>query len=151
LRVIHMGSFDASASTKYHGALPGGLYEHSEDMTCDLLLLTERLGLVWQRPRSPYLDGMLHDLCKCDLYEPQPDGTFLFRENLPLTGHGEKFVILVQQFLDLTEEEVLCIRWHMGAYDNSQYWSSIGTAIEKYPNVLYTHMADMIAYRINGV
>ena len=146
-----MGFFDAPASTKYHGNFTGGLYEHSEDVTRNLVWLTEKLGLTWEHPRSPYLVGMLHDLCKCDLYAQQPDGTFLFRDDRPLTGHGDKSVILAQQIADLTEEEVLCIRWHMGAYDDSKYWSAIGRAIEKYPNVLYTHTADMIASRIHGV
>lgn len=146
-----MGFFDAPASTKYHGVFSGGLYEHSENVTLNLLNLTEKLGLEWGKPRSPYLIGMLHDLCKCDLYLKQPDGSFLYRENRPLTGHGDKSVILAQQIADLTEEEVLCIRWHMGAYDDAKNWSAIGVAIERYPNVLYTHTADMIASRIHGI
>lgn len=144
-----MGFFDAPASTKYHGVFAGGLYEHSEDMTKNLLELTEKLGLKWEKPRSPYLIGMMHDLCKCDVYRLQEDGTYAYREGL-LTGHGDKSVILAQTIADLTEEEYLCIRWHMGAYDDSKYWNTIGRAIEKYPNVLYTQMADMIASRIHG-
>ena len=146
-----MGFFDAPASHKYHGVFPGGLFEHSEDVTRNLVYLTQQLGLEWQKPRSPYLVGMMHDLCKCDLYILQPDGSYTYHENRPLTGHGDKSVILAQQIADLTEEEVLCIRWHMGAYDDAKNWSAIGAAIEKYPNVLYTHTADMIASRINGV
>lgn len=40
-----MGFFDAPASTKYHGNYTGGLYEHSEDVTRNLVWLTEKLGL----------------------------------------------------------------------------------------------------------
>ena len=50
--------------------------------------------------------------------------------------------------MDLTEEEMLCIRWHMGAYDNKDNWDILGRAIEKYPNVLWTHTADMVAARV---
>ena len=53
--------------------------------------------------------------------------------------------------MNLTEEEILCIRWHMGAYDDKENWNTIGAAIEKYPNVLFTHTADMMAARIVGI
>ena len=94
---------------------------------------------------------MLHDLCKCDQYREMPDGTFDYRSNLPLTGHGDKSVIIAQQIMDLTEEEILCIRWHMGAYDDKSVWNNLGAAIEQYPNVLYTHTADMVASRVRGI
>ena len=49
-------------------------------------------------------------------------------------------------------EEIICIRWHMGAFEtDTKMWDYYGKAIEKYPNVLYTHTADMIASRIQGV
>ena len=58
---------------------------------------------------------------------------------------------MTQKIIDLTEEEVLCIRWHMGAYDEKENWNILGRAIEQFPNVLYTHTADMIAARIKGI
>ena len=51
----------------------------------------------------------------------------------------------------LTEEEKLCIRWHMGAFDDKENWNCYGAAIEKYQNVLWTHTADMVAARVQGV
>ena len=53
--------------------------------------------------------------------------------------------------MELTDEEIACIRWHMGAFDDQKNWDYYGRAIEKYPNVLYTHTADMIASRIKGI
>lgn len=53
--------------------------------------------------------------------------------------------------VSLTEEERLCIRWHMGAFDNKENWNCYGAAIEEYPNVLWTHTADMVASRVLGV
>jgi HD superfamily phosphohydrolase YqeK len=117
-------------------------------VTKSLVYLTKKLGLQWKRPQSPYLVGMFHDLCKCDQYMQKADGTFDYRKNLPLVGHGSKSVIIAQHLLPLTEEEVLCIRWHMGAYDDKEVWNSLGAAIEDYPNVLFTHTADMMAARI---
>ena len=57
----------------------------------------------------------------------------------------------IQQFFPLTEEEMLCIRWHMGAFDRAEYWTTYERAIERFPNVLYTHTADMIATYVEGI
>lgn len=149
-RLDRMNFFTAPASTKYHGNYEGGLFDHSYEVTKSLLELTEKLGLEWEYNRSPYVVGMFHDLCKCDQYRKTADG-WEYRKDLPLIGHGEKSVIMTQQFLMLSEEEILCIRWHMGAYDEKENWNSLGKAIEKYPNVLWTHTADMMASRIKGV
>lgn len=149
--LMGMGFFEAPASTKYHGNYPGGLFDHCFEVTKALVWLTEKLSLHWERKQSPYLVGMLHDLCKCDQYTFLKDDTYEYRKNLPLCGHGDKSVILAQGITHLTEEEALCIRWHMGAYDDKEVWNNLGAAIEKYPNVLYTHTADMIASRIIGI
>lgn len=146
-----MGFFDAPASTKYHGSWAGGLYEHSEAVTKNLVYLTEKLDLKWERDKSPYLVGILHDLCKADQYTRNYDGTWAFAPTRPLPGHGEKSVILAQKIVDLTEEEILCIRWHMGGYDDSKNWNICGAAIELYQNVLWTHTADMMASRVQGI
>lgn len=147
------GFFDAPASIHHHGAYPGALYDHSRAVTQALVNLTERLDLKWQKPRSPYIVGMFHDLCKVDNYKHK-DGSgeaWEYNNAALLPGHGEKSVILLQRFLPLTEEEMLCIRWHMGAFDDKENWNSYGRACTAYPNVLYTHTADMIAARILGV
>jgi hypothetical protein len=147
-----MGFFDAPASTKFHGNYPGGLYDHSFMVTKSLLSLTRRMELRWSNPYSPYIVGMFHDLCKCDQYKATEDGKYEYVKNLPLNGHGDKSVILAQQLVTLDEEEILCIRWHMGAYEtDTSLWNNYGAAIEKYPNVLWTHTADMMATRIFGV
>ena len=52
----------------------------------------------------------------------------------------------------MTDEEIACIRWHMGAYEkDTRLWNYYGNAIAEYPNVLYTHTADMIASKIVGI
>jgi len=149
-RLFEMGFFMAPASTKYHGAYEGGLFDHSLAVTQNLLKLTKALNLTWEREISPYYVGMLHDICKCGQYTKTPEG-WAFNKDFIIPGHGERSVILAQQLLNLTEEEVACIRWHMGAFDDKEHWNSYGRAIEKYPNVLWTHTADMMASRIDGV
>lgn len=148
-----IGFFDAPASTRFHGNYDGGLFDHSLEVTKSLVELTEKLGLTWERPESPYIVGMYHDLCKCDLYKWDIEtGRYVYNDDGIIPGHGEKSVIIAQKYIYLTDEEIACIRWHMGAYEKDpKMWDYYGRAIEKYPNVLYTHTADMIASRIKGV
>ena len=147
----NMGFFIAPASIHHHGAYSGALFDHSLAVMNSLLSLTKRLELKWQREESPYIVGMFHDLCKTDNYQQTNDEAWEYNNATLLPGHGEKSVILLQQFLDLTQEEIMCIRWHMGAFDKEENWNSYGRAVTTYPNVLYTHTADMIAARILGV
>lgn len=147
------GFFDAPASTRYHGARPGGLFDHSLCVTRELILLTERNGLVWQRRESPYIIGFFHDLCKIDQYKHvrnDENGTpvYAFNSSTLLRGHGDKSVMLLAELMPLTEEEVACIRYHMGAFIDKELWNDYTNAIHKFPNVLFTHTADMIATHV---
>lgn len=147
----YMGFFTAPASTRFHGAYEGGLFDHSLTVAKKLVEMTEKMGLPWEHPRSPKLVGMLHDICKCDSYVPTPDGGWVYKKDQILTGHGDKSVILCQLMEHtpfLTEEEVLCIRYHMGAYESESMWQNYGAAIGKYENVLWTHAADMWASKV---
>lgn len=154
-----LGFFTAPASIHHHGQYEGALFDHSLEVTKALVNLTEKLGLTWLRRESPLIVGMFHDLCKVDNYKrsapPHGDASrgdeWEYNNAVLLPGHGEKSVIMVQQFFPLTLEEILCIRWHMGAFDSKENWNNYGRSVTEYPNVLYTHTADMIAARIVGV
>ena len=156
------GFFTAPASTKYHGVYEGGLYDHSRAVTKELENLTECMGLKWQREESPFIVGMFHDLCKCDQYKLVKDvyeennGSVVYtpykyhyehNDKLLLTGHGAKSVMILSQFFALTEEEMLCIRYHMGPYEKED-WDGYDLAIKKHSNVLWTCSADMIASKV---
>lgn len=161
--LIDNGFKTAPASTKYHGAYEGGLYEHSSAVTRDLVYMTEKLGLEWQREESPWLVGMFHDLCKIDAYKRETEearsGTgevmeieldkWTYNEDKLLKGHGDKSVMLLSQFMTLTEEEIMCIRYHMGAYETGD-WKELDLAIKKYPNILFTHTANMSASKLRA-
>lgn len=154
--LIEEGFFTAPASTKYHGNYEGGLFDHSLAVAEELVFLTKKLPLEWTDQRSPYIVGMFHDLCKIDIYKkyPSPDPkmeyAFKYDDQSLLAGHGEKSVMMLSQWMQLTEEEILCIRYHMGAYKTDD-WEYYGKSITKYPTVLYTHTADMIASRVIGL
>ena len=150
--------FSSPASTKYHGVYPGGLYDHSATVYRRLADLTARNDLKWQRPESPFIVGMFHDLCKCDQYikkEPglgleYEDPVYEYNDKMLLKGHGSKSVMLLSSLITLTEEEMLCIRYHMGAYEKEE-WQEFDMAIRRYENVLWTHQADQLASKVDDI
>lgn len=154
----------APASTKYHGDYKGGLLEHSVNVMYTLCKMTEDNHLSWSRPESPIIVGLFHDICKIDAYSPKQVGeTWFSDEKVPVyegyeynnetlfKGHGDKSVMMLASLIQLAEEEVACIRYHMGAFTDKEEWNYYTRAIHKYPNVLWTHHADMIATHIMEV
>jgi hypothetical protein len=159
----------APASTKYHGNYEGGLLEHSVNVMDALCELTENNHLSWSRPESPIIVGLFHDICKIDAYKPKKSAELQYTnedgvyEKIPVyegyeynnetlfKGHGDKSVMMLASLMQLTEEEVACIRYHMGAFTDKEEWNYYTRAIHKYPNVLWTHHADMIATHIMEV
>lgn len=151
-----MGFFEAPAAIHHHGAFTGGLLHHSAAVMNMLLVYTEQLELDWGRKESPYIVGMFHDLCKTDDYVPVSSSKVLgesewgYNDKRLLTGHGDKSVIMLQQLLkgNVTMQEAMCIRWHMGAFDSKENWNAYGNAVACDQNILYTHTADMYASRV---
>ena len=68
-----------------------------------------------------------------------------------LFDHSFAVTKTLLSFTERLELSWYCIRWHMGAFDDKENWNSYGRAVTNFPNVLYTHTADMIAARILGV
>ena len=161
--LITNGFFTVPASTKYHGNHEGGLIEHSVAVTKLLVQLTKDNHLRWRKSRSPYIVGMFHDLCKIDQYRHPAsrliaDGATVmdsfkweYNPDTLLKGHGDKSVMLLSQFYTLTDEEIMCIRYHMGAFTDKDEWNDYTRAVRNYPNVLWTHQADMLASHVAGV
>ena len=148
--LINKGFFNAPASTKYHGNYFGGLFDHSYNVTKELCNLTKHSE--WQVERSPYIVGMFHDLCKIDSYAYNEDKQMFEHNNdVLIDGHGSKSIIYLSRYINLTEEEALCIRWHMGAFDDKENWNYYTKAVQKYENVLWTHTADMVVSQVMGV
>lgn len=158
--------FEAPASTRNHGAHPGGLLVHSLNVYHRLraIVCVETYGattsdlLAEDVEETVAILGLLHDVCKVDVYhktdifkaalEGKLDtmAPYEFRDPLPL-GHGEKSLYLIQRHMDLEPEEALAIRWHMGAYDNAVKGDgrALSAAMEATPWVWRLHQADMCA------
>ena len=98
--------------------------------------------------------GLLHDVCKLDNYiKQETDGkeTYEYNKNAFPAGHGEKSIFIIQRFMNLTDEEILAIRWHMGAFDDAVRGGSrdINAAYKRSKLAVYLHLADMAATYID--
>ena len=142
-----MSYFDAPASTKFHLSYEGGLFEHSVNVAIILNNITKDCSLSWQRDCSPYIIGLFHDICKCDLYLKQPNGTYSYNVDAD-QRHGLKSVELLKKLIYITDEEAACIEHHMGAFTDKDKWKGYTDAIHKFENVLWTHTADMFASQV---
>jgi hypothetical protein len=60
-------------------------------------------------------------------------------------GHGEKSVMMIEQFIKLKPYERYAIRWHMGFTEPKENWNTLSAAIKKYPLILAVHEADLEA------
>lgn len=162
--------FTAPASTKYHGAYPGGLLEHTMNVYNRLQEIAERELLALGEFELPaYVEetvaivALFHDLCKVNVYREEvrrrknaetgiweEHTAYIYKDGFPL-GHGEKSLYQIMQFLPITEEEALAIRWHMGAYDSAARGGSktLSEAMKASRLVWWLHEADMCATYID--
>lgn len=169
--IEELGFFTAPASAGHHLNVEGGLVLHSIN-TCKAALA------IWEgmKPLEPSLAtevkrdsiiiaSLLHDVCKSDIYKRSVkkrknalgqwedcEGYKVSYKDFPM-GHGEKSVILLLcSGLDLSDDEMLAIRWHMGAwginmnsYEDERCYD---TARALYPLVSIIQTADGLAAAI---
>jgi len=144
----------APASTRFHGSYVGGLVEHSGNVAAILKTLTDANNLLWEDKESPYIIGLFHDICKVNFYGTQMRNVknditnqwerkpfYVVKEAFPI-GHGEKSLYLISRYIRLTDEEAMCIRWHMAGYEPKESYMALSQAKQLYPNILWTHLAD---------
>lgn len=163
--LIEQGFFVKPAAIIHHGNYTGGLFDHSFEMMDILVDMTKRFDIQWKAARSPWIVGMFHDLCKVDDYiDENAEDVVVMGTGSPISknpewgknpscilqGHGDKSVMMLSQFMTLTEEEIFCISFHMGAYETNR-WNQYDAAIRKYETVLWTHTADMYASKVKNV
>lgn len=148
--------FEAPASSKYHLAEEGGLAKHSLNVYYNL----KKISSSKIPSDSIIIAGLLHDLCKANYYKKSiknmqnkegkwvPTQTYIIDEDLVL-GHGEKSVILIQKYLDLTTEEMLAIRWHMGGFTSKEEQKYVSKAFNQCELAILLHIADLKATYID--
>lgn len=165
------GFYEAPASAGHHLNVAGGLVTHSLN-TCKAALAVYE-GMKTLEPylanevkrESVIIASLLHDVCKTDIYKPtvkrrksnlgmweDAEGYKVTYKNFPM-GHGEKSVILLLcSGLDLYDDEMLAIRWHMGAWgvnmNSYEDQRNYDTARMLYPLVAIIQTADGLAASI---
>ena len=163
LEFIHKSDFyTAPASTRFHGAYEGGLLEHSLNVYDCLVNKWKLDNGIWHShldsigEDSIVISALLHDLCKTYYYTTEMRNKknesgvwvqvpfYTVDDQIPY-GHGEKSVMMIEEYIKLLPVERYAIRWHMGAYEPKENWNTLEAAMEKYPLVLALHEADMEA------
>lgn len=153
--------YEAPASTKYHGAYKGGLIEHSYNVY-EILKGKIEYHKMNVSEDTLILVTLLHDLCKVNFYktdfrnvknakgEWEKVPYYTIEDTIPY-GHGEKSVMMLTEYIKLTNEEKYAIRWHMGFSEPKEQYLPLGQAFKKYPLALLLHEADMETTYFNNV
>lgn len=165
----HDGFFEAPASAGHHLNVAGGLCEHSLNVCRAALMIWEGMkqldpaSMNSVKRESVIIASLLHDVCKTDIYHrtvkkrknkttglwEDSEGYAISYKKFPM-GHGEKSVIqLLLSGLDLHDDEMLAIRWHMGAFglnfNSYEDERCYDTARMEYPLCAIVQCADGLA------
>ena len=169
--IDRLGFFTAPASAGHHLNTEGGLVVHSLNTCKAALALWEAM-----KPLEPSLEtevkresiiiaSLLHDVCKADIYKrtvkkrknklgqwEDSEGYKVSYKDFPM-GHGEKsLVVVLLSGLELYDDEMLAIRWHMGAFglnmNSYEDERCYDTARKLYPLVSIIQTADGLAASI---
>ena len=149
--------FKAPASTRFHGAFEGGLAQHSMKVY-EILKEKVKTSVIPLdiKEESIIIIGLLHDICKVNFYKVDYRNAknslgvwekvpyYAVEDTIPY-GHGEKSVMMISEYIKLTNEEKYAIRWHMGYTEPKELYGTIGEAYKKYPIALLAHEADLEA------
>lgn len=153
-----VGFFESPASAKYHSSYEGGLLSHSMNVYFNLVKLNDGS----YDNDTLIVVALLHDVCKAGTYIKDfknvkgADGTwnkelfYKIEDKEPL-GHGEKSVILLQKYINLTEDEITAIRWHMGGFESKDNYGYLNRAFSSCRLAVLLHMADLKATYLDEI
>lgn len=163
--------YNAPASTRFHCSIPEGLLIHSLNVydmferKCETEPFKTALSDLSEDSKK--IIALFHDICKTYMYEIDYKNKKIYSDNgtkkdekgrfdwqavqfytvndrVPY-GHGEKSVMMLENYITLLPIERYAIRWHMGFTEPKESWNTLGTAIEKYPVILAIHESDLEA------
>lgn len=158
----------APASTRFHSCHEGGLLEHT--MNVYECLIRKKNNPTWKEiieeigDESLIIVALLHDICKTNFYVVEMKNKKVYSENgkkidsngrydwvstpgytiddkIPY-GHGEKSVMMIEEFMKLKPVERYGIRFHMGFSEPKEMYNALGSAIKKYPLIIALNSAD---------
>lgn len=154
--------YAAPASTRFHLSVTGGLLQHSLNVLDALranLTKNENGTYTYDVAGCPVVKvteenviimALLHDICKTYFYTTETRNrkvngkweqyeAFAVDDKIPY-GHGEKSVMMIEEYMKLRPIERYAIRWHMGYTEADTL--SLNNAIDKYPMIWALHSAD---------
>lgn len=153
--------FKAPASTRFHGDHEGGLAEHSYKV---YEILKDKVAFLKMNipEETIIISALLHDICKANYYKIDYRNAknslgvwekvpyYTVDDTIPY-GHGEKSVMMITEYIKLTNDEKYAIRWHMGFSEPKELYGTLGQAFSKYPFALLLHEADLEATHLYGI
>ena len=166
-----LGFCSAPASAGHHLNVEGGLVQHSLNTCKAAFAIWEGMKALEPsldtevKKESIIISALLHDVCKADIYKRSVkkrknklgqwedcEGYKVSYKDFPM-GHGEKsLVVILLSGLELYDDEMLAIRWHMGAWGlNQNSFEDVrnyDTAQKEYPLVAIIHAADVMAANV---
>lgn len=170
--------FTAPASVKHHGTEDGDLAEHSlhvwyllkeknryyglglpEDTIaitalghdlCKIEFYAREMKSVLKGKKkimkNKKVDGKWMEVEE-EINDWQEEEVWGIKDQFPV-GHGEKSVITLLRFIQLTDMEIAMIRWHMGGYVAKEDYRALNNAVDMYPAIIALHTADLEASRL---
>jgi len=166
--------FSDPASAQYHHNSEGGLAEHSLGVFLRMLDLISDPDPEIIKPC--FKIAMCHDLCKVGTYKKvkksqlvkdkdgnleldfrgkkqwvDAEGWDKISFTSPVLGHADQSIIIaLRAGIELTDNELMAIRWHMGAYETQGGENSyrMSRAMELSKSVVYTQTADLMDSKI---
>ena len=155
--------FIAPASTRFHGNYEGGLAEHSLKVYEILKSKLDKKEIdINVNDDTIIIVALLHDICKCNFYKVDYRNAknergdwekvpyYTVDDTIPY-GHGEKSVMMLTEYMKLTNEEKYAIRWHMGFSEPKEQYQTLGIAFKKYPLALLLFEADLESTYFYGI
>lgn len=161
IEFLSQGDFFYTVGARaHHDNIEGGLYNHSKKVFKAMKILNKVSNVEKYSDQSLFYMSFGHDICKINIYKPkeqwykddknnwQSKLGWQIIDDFPV-GHGQKSIILMMKHVQLTNEQMLAIRWHMGGFD--QYTKdpigkhTYAEAESMTPLTRMLHIADLMA------
>ena len=151
--------YSCPGSTRFHDAEPSGLLFHTLNVYNNMVELRKINKFSEVDYTSIAIVSLCHDLTKIGNYESYTRNvknehtgewekvpSYKWKCNPFPFGHGVASMYIVTQFFQLSLDEMLGIRWHMGEYRvAAQEVGELEDASETYPIVRMVQFADQLA------
>lgn len=151
--------YEGPASTRYHDAVPRGLLKHTLKVVKCMKDLMRCKSFTGVSTSAAILCALVHDWCKIGMYDTYTknvkgeDGVwhqetaYTYKDSRKISlGHGVSSMYCASKFFNLSYEQCLAIRWHMGEYnvaDNEM--NELHQANCEYPIVQLLQFADRLS------